>query len=293
MKRTFRTLLVLVVCGLALTGCFPTEQTPSESPSSPSKESTEEASTTMLQGEKVQYSVSYDSQLWERSNDTGNEDAEFELRHVEQDTYGMIIAERPKFGLDNLRDIAIENMDAVGEDREIIAEEKRVIDGKEMVELQVNLSIDGFPVTYFSRYYSGEEGSIQFITFTYQNLFEERKAAMADLLDSLVIAENPDITAPSADYSGIAGSYEQGVILEADYSEGYKAGYVDGRAQSGQWADSYSAPATEARKNAYLDGYREGFILGCWEGGFEDCDEFEEAQMGELELQEGEVTTQT
>lgn len=59
-------------------------------------------------------------------------------------------------------------------------------------------------------------------------------------------------------------------VAQADYNEGYKAGYVDGRGANGNLWDSYVAPATEERKGDYLNGYLEGFLKGCSEGGF-DC----------------------
>lgn len=65
-------------------------------------------------------------------------------------------------------------------------------------------------------------------------------------------------------------------VTKADYQEGYKAGYVDGRASKGQLGDNYSEPATEERKDAYFLGYLDGFLKGCKEGDF-DCSEVENA----------------
>lgn len=65
-------------------------------------------------------------------------------------------------------------------------------------------------------------------------------------------------------------------VTKADYQEGYKAGYVDGRASKGQLGDNYAEPATEERKGAYLIGYLDGFLKGCREGGF-DCSAVENA----------------
>ena len=64
------------------------------------------------------------------------------------------------------------------------------------------------------------------------------------------------------------------VLYQADYSDGYKAGYADGRNYYGQISDSYSEPAAEERRPAYATGYLEGYIKGCKEGNF-DCSEAE------------------
>lgn len=66
------------------------------------------------------------------------------------------------------------------------------------------------------------------------------------------------------------------VLRQADYQEGYKAGYADGRALQGQLLDSYGPPATEERRMAYVQGYLDGFLKGCREGDF-DCSEIERA----------------
>jgi len=81
---------------------------------------------------------------------------------------------------------------------------------------------------------------------------------------------------PSTPPSTTDTNQEIDPVTQADYSEGYKAGYVDGRASKGTLGDSYSEPATEERKGAYQLGYLSGFLKGCREGGF-DCSAVEDA----------------
>lgn len=82
------------------------------------------------------------------------------------------------------------------------------------------------------------------------------------------------------------------ILYAADYQEGYKAGYADGRAYYGEIGDNYLPPATKERKLVYTQGYLEGFFIGCDEGGF-DCSEIEDTinefysaggNKGEIEL---------
>jgi hypothetical protein len=74
---------------------------------------------------------------------------------------------------------------------------------------------------------------------------------------------------------------DQDVVLAADYNEGYKAGYADGRSTQGQIGDSYSPPATQERASSYAAGYLAGFDLGCNEGGFPNCAEIQRALSGQ------------
>jgi hypothetical protein len=69
------------------------------------------------------------------------------------------------------------------------------------------------------------------------------------------------------------------IVSQADYDEGYKAGYADGRAQGGEFMDSYAPPATTEREESYGAGYLDGFLVGCDEGGF-DCSAIEEHFFG-------------
>ena len=72
------------------------------------------------------------------------------------------------------------------------------------------------------------------------------------------------------------------IVLKADYDEGWKAGYADGRSPQGQITDSYPPPATTERADSYAQGYHEGFKAGCEEGNF-DCTEALRAVSGEVD----------
>lgn len=63
-------------------------------------------------------------------------------------------------------------------------------------------------------------------------------------------------------------------LEQADYNEGYKSGYTDGRASQSSFGDNYIPPATVERRDAYALGYLSGFVRGCQEGNF-NCSEVE------------------
>jgi|GEM_PF-389060 len=73
-----------------------------------------------------------------------------------------------------------------------------------------------------------------------------------------------------------AETQEISPVEKADYQEGYKAGYADGRSSYGQLGDNYAEPATEERRSAYFVGYLFGFSKGCKESNF-DCSAIESA----------------
>ena len=68
----------------------------------------------------------------------------------------------------------------------IIKEEYRTINGVKVIMMQMPGTIQGIKFTYYSYYYSNSNGSVQFLTYTSQNLFETYKKKMEDLLNGLV-----------------------------------------------------------------------------------------------------------
>lgn len=68
------------------------------------------------------------------------------------------------------------------------------------------------------------------------------------------------------------------LAYQADYDEGYSAGYIDGRSESGEFYDSYHEPAMLERQGGYFEGYYAGFLRGCEEGDF-DCSEIENFRL--------------
>lgn len=139
-----------------------------------------------LVGEEVNYLLEYNASEWSVSGESFNTDAEYEL-NSNNDSYAIIIAEKPNVGIDNLVSIAKTNLQEVSEGFELIEESTINKDGTSFVDLIAKVKLDGIDFTYYNRYYAGEEGSIQAMTFTYSNLFDENRADLRNLLDGLDI----------------------------------------------------------------------------------------------------------
>ncbi len=140
-----------------------------------------------LIGEEVNYSLKYNASEWSVSRESFNSDAEYEL-NSSNDSYAIIIAEKPNVGLENLVSIAKSNLQEESESFEIIEESIVNKDGTAFVDLITKIKLDGTDFTYYNRYYAGDEGSIQAMTFTYSNLFDENRDILRQLLDGLSIS---------------------------------------------------------------------------------------------------------
>ncbi|MBW3539190.1 MAG: hypothetical protein KY476_02875 [Planctomycetes bacterium] len=129
---------------------------------------------------------------WKKLDEVDNEDAEVEFDHKDGDVYAMIIAERIMVPLNTLKKIAFDNIRALDESAKIAFEEKRTVNGKNVLCLTIEATVEGIPFTYHNYYYSGDEGSFQVMTFTGRNLFKEYKPEMEAFLNGFEIVKKKD-----------------------------------------------------------------------------------------------------
>lgn len=146
-----------------------------------------DSSTNHLKGKRVKYGLWYDGKKWMVDEKTDNPSAEFELTHVDGDRYVVIIPERLQIPLETLRIAAIANAKRVAPEIQITLEEKRVVNGHKILCMKMDAMVQGIPITYYNYYYSGKAGAIQIMTYTGQNLFQEYKSELDDLLNGFEI----------------------------------------------------------------------------------------------------------
>ena len=148
-----------------------------------------ESATVLLKGKRVKYGLWYDRSKWLPDQNIDNTSAEYELTHVEGDRYVVIIPERLQIPLETLGIAAIANAKKAAPDTRIPFEEKRIVNGKKILCLRMDATIQGIPVSYINYYYSGKAGAVQLMTYTGQNLIEEYQSDMMDLLNGFEVYE--------------------------------------------------------------------------------------------------------
>jgi hypothetical protein len=123
-----------------------------------------------------------------------SEAAEYEFQSKEKgkDAYGMVISERIKIPLENLKEIALENARKVAPDIKLSKEEYRVVNGTRLLYMQMDGTIKGIKFSYLGYYHSNESGTVQFLTFTAQSLLKEYQKEMEELLNGLVVKSNAE-----------------------------------------------------------------------------------------------------
>jgi hypothetical protein len=103
--------------------------------------------------------------------------------------YAMLITEKIEIPIKNLRKIALSNARSVAPDVQIIKEEMRKVNGQYYLCMQMNGTIEGIKFTYYGYYFSSSKGTVQFISYTAQNLFESYKSDMESLLNGMSVLD--------------------------------------------------------------------------------------------------------
>lgn len=127
--------------------------------------------------------------LWSFGKAKNNPAAEYELQLKGKDLYAMIICEKVEIPLVSLKKIAYENARLNAPDLEIVEQDYRMVNGKKMLFLQMDGTIQGIKFSYFGYYFSSESGTVQFLAYTSQNLLSEYRQVCEDLVNGMECTE--------------------------------------------------------------------------------------------------------
>lgn len=155
-------------------------------PTNPKPFEKDNASNFLLKSKKLDVGFWLDAKEWSFEKAASNPEAEYELQLKGGDLYGMIITEKIEIPLEMLKSIAIENARLAAPDSKIVEEEYRMVNGLKVLMLRIDGSMQGIKFSYFGYYFSNENGTVQFITYTAQNLIEDYYSDCEKLLNGLV-----------------------------------------------------------------------------------------------------------
>jgi len=143
-------------------------------------------STFLLKSNKLNVGFWINPKLWSFTKKTKNPVAEYEFTFKKGDLYAMIISEKIEVPLETLKFIALDNGKKAAPDLKIIKEEYRNVNGLKVLLLQMNGTSQGIKFSYYGYYFSSSKGTVQFITYTSQNLIDSYKNESEELLNGLV-----------------------------------------------------------------------------------------------------------
>ncbi len=131
--------------------------------------------------------VFYDPLKWRNLKEP--EPGRFELTHKDGDAYALVIAERMQMSLESLRNIAINNAREAAPDIRVVAEEKRLVNGSDILLMQTAGTIQGMRIVYVGYYFTGKQGSVQVITFTGENLLDDFRTDLEEFLNGFQLVQ--------------------------------------------------------------------------------------------------------
>ena len=142
----------------------------------------------LLKGNKINYGIWLNPKKWKfKKNESDDSPSEYNFVLIGEDAYAIIIAEGIEIPLNTLKDIALKNAKKASPDAKIVSEDVRKVNGLLVNCMEFEGTISGIKFSYFNYYYSGPAGSIQFLSYTSNSLFDRYKKEFETLLNGLVI----------------------------------------------------------------------------------------------------------
>ncbi len=132
----------------------------------------------------------YDNDVWRRISPSElNEEADLAWTMKKGDAYAMVIFEEIEINMEDLSQIAFDNAKELSDGLEMVNREYRNVNGNSLVLMEMAGKMGGINVTYYSYYFSNENGSIQFHTFTGTQVMDKYRDTFDALLSGLTINE--------------------------------------------------------------------------------------------------------
>jgi hypothetical protein len=144
------------------------------------------SATKLFKPSRGNFGIWYDETKW---RDKAGADPDEKLRFVfiGGDAYVMVLVEEIPIPLDSLKNAALVNARVAAPDAKIVKEEMRTVNGKPVLSMIIQGTVQQIPFTYYGYYYGGKDGAIQVVGFTGQNIFAKYEAEFTKLLDGLEI----------------------------------------------------------------------------------------------------------
>lgn len=157
---------------------------PGSASSAPAADSraTPSSSTTTVEVLNGRAAVSYNPAKWKETKTDGNRR---EFARTDGDAFAAMIFERIEIPTAQLPKVALTNARQIAPDVKLVEEQPRKINGKDVLLLRMEGTADGVKFTFFGYYFGGPQGTIQLVTWTSQNLFNELRPELESFLDGL------------------------------------------------------------------------------------------------------------
>ncbi len=125
----------------------------------------------------------YNPAKWRPSPE--NADGRVQLQLIGSEAYIVVIPEGTPIPIAQLKTLAFENVRQSGSDARIVSEQMRAIAGREILAMQINVTVNNTPVVFIGYYYGDPRGSIQVVGYTTERDLPRLQAQILEGLDGL------------------------------------------------------------------------------------------------------------
>jgi hypothetical protein len=125
----------------------------------------------------------YNAQRWRPAPE--HADGRIQLQLIGSEAYIAVIPEGTPIPIAQLKTLALENAGKSGTGARIISEQLRSIGGREVLALEINVTVNGSPVVFIGYYYGDPRGSIQVVGYASESDLPRYRAQIAEGLDGL------------------------------------------------------------------------------------------------------------
>lgn len=125
-----------------------------------------------------------DPKKWSfKKNANGHDSAEYTFNVKGQDLYAMVISEQLEIELEQLAVLALDNARNAAADIKVVNKEYRMVNGKKVIFMEMEGTIQSIKFTYMGYYYSDESGSTQYLAYTGSNLVKKHQKDIMNFLN--------------------------------------------------------------------------------------------------------------
>jgi len=142
----------------------------------------------MLKSTKNNSAFYINPQKWTFKKIKDLEDSgEYQFQLKGKDVYSRAITEEIPVGIESLPNIALENALSVAPDARIIKQEYRMVNGNDVIHLEISGTTQGIEFMFLGYYYSDDSGTTQLVAWTSQNLVNKYRSEIIEFLNRYIV----------------------------------------------------------------------------------------------------------
>jgi tetratricopeptide (TPR) repeat protein len=198
-------------------------QQQTERPSAPGQDSGTSAvvhqrvqsATTRIRAPFGEFAIWIDPYKWRQT--PSDRQGWLQFRHTTGAGIARVVTEARRLSTEEVLQVASTNLRSIDLNIRVTLQEKRTVNGHELVALRADGTMDKVPVTFYSYLYGGTSGNIQVLTVTPSSAFPQNADELTNFLDGIEVPDQQPAksAAPSVGFTPTADILPTAVVTSA------------------------------------------------------------------------------